>query len=186
MRSDKLLIFSGLFLFSAGFLLSLLVSYLVLPREKAVITLQLPGSPAGEVLLGEGVAEKLYFNVSARGDRHIQLRATFFNERGEPVGGFYVEYTGVNSSGWLVLPESPYSVQAVSSCTACRSTVEVTLYYSRFNRGEVNALSLASAAASLLGMSLLAGGLYSYVVRKYAARPRGEGESASSPEGSPS
>uniref|UniRef100_A0A7J3ZJK4 Uncharacterized protein n=1 Tax=Fervidicoccus fontis TaxID=683846 RepID=A0A7J3ZJK4_9CREN len=182
MSRDKLFMVAGFFLLASAFLISLFASYLMSPREKAVIHLHLPGNPVGEVILGEGVAERLYYNVSTRGDRHVQLSVLFFNERGEPVGGFYVEYSGVNSSGWLVLQESPYSVRARSNCTTCRSFVEVTLYYSRFNRSEVNAFSLAGTAVSILGMALLTGGLYSYVAHKYLReeRPSKEAETSSS------
>ncbi len=172
MSRDKLFILCGLLLLALAFSLAIFASYLTSPREKAVILLQLPSNPAGEAYLGEGVAERLYFNVSTRGDRHIQLTVSFFNRRGELVGEYYVERSGVNSSRWLVLEEGPYSVRARSNCTTCKSTVEVELYYTRFDRSKVEAFSLASAALSLLGMSLLTGGLYSYVMRKYVEEKR--------------
>lgn len=172
MRRDKLFILFGLSLLAIALYLSMLASFLTSPREKAVVPLQLPEVPEGEVRLGEGVSERLYYHVAAQGDRRIQLSVYFYNKEGEPVGGFYIEYSGVNSSGWLVLQESPYSIHVRSNCTTCRSSVEVTLYYSRLDRSEVNALSLTSTVFSILGMALLTGGLYSYIARRYLVEER--------------
>lgn len=170
----KLLIPVGSLSLIIAFALSIHVSYLKSPHVRVTLTLQLPTNSTGEAILGSEVAEKLYYNISSLGDRHVQLNVSFYNNEDALIGGFYMEYAGVNSSGWLVLPESPYRVRAKSSCTTCKGTTQIMLLYSQFSRGETNTLSIISSLLSLLGMSMLTGGLYEYVAEKRleARRPR--------------
>jgi hypothetical protein len=177
----KLFISLGFVFLALGLFSSLYVSYLASPSTRTTLHISLPDHNINGSLLGHNIAEKVYYNISITGDRHVNLNISFYNDRDILIGGLYLEDASRNSSGWIILPESPYRVQAESTCATCRSRLDISLYYARFDRNVTDVLTLFGMFTSILGMSLLTGGLYEYLAKKKLEQKQNTQENTTEP-----
>ncbi|GEM_PF-2685836 len=158
LRRAKIALFTGFTLLMVGFLLSFYSLSLMAPSTGASGTL----GPTGTLRLAiEGSHERVYYFINSTG-RSGNITLTFYDGEGRSVGGKTLKMGGVEKGSVLLDHRPSY---AVANCTECRG-VEVRLYYTTFDPAYTATLSIASAAAAIVGLAAASVGVHVYMNEK--------------------
>ncbi len=163
-RLSVKLIITGFILLAIGVILAGSVGYQLTPREKIPITVRLPLNRSEIYTLPSGLSQKVYFNLSYRGDRFVDLTVIFYDENFQEVNRFTIRDAAKNKTGILYLSARPAFLAISSTCEKCNSTVQLLFYFARYDQETIYLQSIASALLAITGSVTLITGGYVYIL----------------------
>jgi len=182
-KNPKKLIVIGVLLFVIAFLLSLHTMYYSSPhyelKKKINVSIKKGKLEVLNFIFPRDIGERLYYDIDLKGIKKFSIVLEFYDNDGYILysKNFTSSETYIREKGSVLFYRSPYSLKVLLHCL--NNTKISGIFVIRYSIIDITTLaifSISSAVLSLIGMGILAFGVYGYLIEKEFERRKKRGK----------